>query len=343
MSQSLTPVNPNSPPLRIRASTYNRIAAAVNQVNATTFGARSAQGGAPAGPEAVVLVRNDTGATLDRFDAVALDGPLVDPADNASQFTARVAFSAAAPDPDKPVAICQQPIKAGKIGPAAVAGVSICKIDVAVEAHGYAVAETGSAILASASLGPVEILWKAAGTGPQWAVVRLGAERTPPNDEIRGGKILEMYADDGTVIPSPSITAGMGYPVYAKVRTDADDGDEHIVLNFATANVPNWGRHFDDAERLYFVSLSGLIDGNPVDWAHGNVNGHPITGFRVLPETPPQQHQAFAVQVWQNGSQYDLFPLGGGDLLGTVGSAPGEGTGLAYYDDLGEIQLWEPL
>jgi hypothetical protein len=103
---------------------------------------------------------------------------------------------------------------------------------------------------------------------------------------------------------------------------------------------------------------------------HTTVPGRgPVTGFRILPETPPQAHQTFAVTVVQTGGKdagsapvgngtttaswtYDIYRLGGGgdplgtDLEPTKARSPGrmaagDGVGMAYYDDNGDIQLWD--
>jgi len=123
-----------------------------------------------------VRIQNDAGADLDQFAPVILDDLLITFADNEAEFRHRPpVFSAVAPAEDnlgKPLAILQEPLADGKVGRALLAGVTPAQVAVSDEAHDYAtLSATG---LVSAASGELRILWKAAGTGTQWAVVLLG-------------------------------------------------------------------------------------------------------------------------------------------------------------------------
>jgi len=357
--------------LRIPAQAYNAFIDAARDFRGRT--ASVGQRPMPAPPTETIRVRNDSGIAVGRFAVLGINGPLIDPTSNLREFANRLGVAGVAPtkaDHAGRFVITAEPLAPGAIGGARVAGASIARIDMQADGDRWAeVADSAAVPLRSGDAGSARILWAEPGTGVKWAVVLLACPSSaPPNDEVRAGKITEMYDASGTVIPSPSITAGMGYPVYAQVATDAEGGSQYVALRFAIENVPNWGRHFEYGDGLYFVSVSGLIWGNPVDFGHATVPGRgAVTGFRILPETPPQAHQTFAVQVVQTGGQdagpsgngtvwatwtYDLYQLGGGgDPLGTgLGPTktrspgrmvPGDGVGLAYYDENGAIQLWD--
>ena len=89
-------------PLRIPATEWNALADVAN-------GAITQQRG-PIGSIAqsiTVLVRNDTGEDLDRYRCIALGDPLFDLAPDGS---ADLIFEGKKADPDKPAAICVEPI-----------------------------------------------------------------------------------------------------------------------------------------------------------------------------------------------------------------------------------------
>lgn len=126
----------------------------------------------------LVRVRNDAdpAADFDQFAPVILDDILISFADNEAEFRSRPpVFKAVAPSAqnlDKPMAIVQQPLKDGETGKALACGVTPAQVDVASEGHRSA--EIATEGLKSADAGPVRILWKAPGTGLQWAIVLLG-------------------------------------------------------------------------------------------------------------------------------------------------------------------------
>ena len=71
-------------------------------------------------------------------------------------------------------AILLEPIRSAGIGLAVVAGVSIVKVDVKEECHGFAEVTGGQTqYLQSGTKGSSVILWKETGTGVKWAVVRI--------------------------------------------------------------------------------------------------------------------------------------------------------------------------
>jgi hypothetical protein len=128
----------------------------------------------------LVLVRNDSGADVDQFHVLGIDGPLIAPDASEQNFKDRVALKGVAPTEDDHLGrfvVCIEPIKAGALGVACAAGVCQVKIDVPDEDTERPFAEVADGVTANLEAvhsGSADILWRAGGTGVQWAIVRLG-------------------------------------------------------------------------------------------------------------------------------------------------------------------------
>ncbi|HUT14068.1 MAG TPA: hypothetical protein VMY42_26505 [Thermoguttaceae bacterium] len=123
----------------------------------------------------IILVRNDSGADCDRFGVLGIDGPIIEPADNADEFKRQVALSGVAPTEPGRFVIPIEPIADGKIGRAVACGVTVAQVYVTQETHAFADIEASETdYLVSGQHGGAEILWKESGTGIVSAVVRVG-------------------------------------------------------------------------------------------------------------------------------------------------------------------------
>jgi len=79
-----------------------------------------------------ILVKNDSGADLERFDILGIDTILVTPTDNEDEFTsnpALIGVEATEADHAGKFAILQEPIKDGDFGRAIIHGLTVCRID----------------------------------------------------------------------------------------------------------------------------------------------------------------------------------------------------------------------
>jgi len=175
----------------------------------------------------LVRVRNGTGADLDQFAPVMIGDILITFADNEADFRSRPpVFEAVAPSSenlDLPLAIVQQPLKDGETGRALVCGVTPAQVDVASEGHRSA--EIAADGLKSADAGPVRILWKAPGTGLQWAVILLGGG---------GGGDSLMIAELTEAVSSTEYLAS----IYSGWNADFTLPADLLVESFATVKVP---------------------------------------------------------------------------------------------------------
>lgn len=178
---------------------------------------------------ALVRVRNDAdpAADLDQFAPVILDDILIPFADNETEFRSRPpVFKAVAPSAqnlDKPMAIIQQPLADGEVGRALLVGVTPAQVDVASEGHRSA--ELAAEGLKSADAGPARILWKAPGTGLQWAIILLGGG---------GGGDSLMIAELTEAVSSTEYLAS----IYSGWNADFTLPADLLVESFATVKVP---------------------------------------------------------------------------------------------------------
>ena len=190
-------------PLVIPAGAYNAfIDTALDFRQRTTH---LGQGRQPSFAQAsLVLVRNDSGSDLDRFEILGIDAPVIDPVDNEEAFKNRVAVSGvtpviAPPEEDPPdedpedshegrFVVLAEPVKSGKIGRAFAAGVCPVKIDVEAQYGPPCFVEIADGISSHLKLNPrgsATILWLEGGgvyPGLQWALVRLG--NPPPSRSV---------------------------------------------------------------------------------------------------------------------------------------------------------------
>jgi hypothetical protein len=125
----------------------------------------------------LIPVKNTTESNLNRCAVLRLDDFLISPADSLPEFKERPAFRGALPEASNGEAfgILYEPIAAGAIGLAILAGVAPVQIDVTNASHHFADTIQGDATkLRSCLWGPVEILTRQSGTGTKWAYVSLG-------------------------------------------------------------------------------------------------------------------------------------------------------------------------
>lgn len=206
---------------RVQASTWNRMVDAAEAYSAGLQGNRVPLAW-PNTDAGVVLVRNDTGADLDQFSVVGIDGFAFDPAVAAElpQFKRRAILGAATPvegTHDTRLAILQEPLADGAIGRAVVCGVTPVQITVAAGEtwmrHARLVdGESGTLDLCSWGYRVLEI---ESGAGTKWAYVAMGSVGTQA--PIHG--VLDGALSDGD---SATMSVWTGDPL-------ADSGENITV------------------------------------------------------------------------------------------------------------------
>jgi hypothetical protein len=211
--------------LRISARAYNTMLdAAQDYLNRKQSSSASPLTGAIMGN--FVRVRNDSSSDCVRFAVLGIAGTVFDPTAATSQFKNSVVLSCNVPTVSDHAqgkfVICSEPIGKGKIGLAWASGTCQVQINVNDANHLFAtVKDNDAAMLDSAASGPISILWKQAGTGTRWAIVRFGASGGGTSAaSISWGTIIEapVYADPASF----SLSGGRGYYTIRPVGTTYD-------------------------------------------------------------------------------------------------------------------------
>ncbi|GIW90213.1 MAG: hypothetical protein KatS3mg109_0645 [Pirellulaceae bacterium] len=161
-------------PLQIPAAVWN---AMLDVVRAARNEQHTVDHATPTGitRPGIITVRNATGVAQDRFDVIGLDGPIVGPADNLREFESRVAFDAVVPTENHfgRFAILLEPLRAGAIGRAVIAGVTPARLYVDASLYAYARPRPGDThALDSVPHGPARTVWSEnVASSPRWAII----------------------------------------------------------------------------------------------------------------------------------------------------------------------------
>jgi len=199
----------SSEPLRIPAAAYNAFIDAAKDFESPAHDQRRhvAQTLRSAG---IVLVKNASGAVRGRFHILGIDSPLFTPDVAENEFKNRITISGITPataDHTGRFAILLEPLGVNAIGWACVAGVCPARVDVTNVAHEYAeIKDAEAGYLASASHGSALILWRAGGTGEQWAILSLVGAAPELPDGTNLGDLLYWNPTTKlwTVLPAAS-------------------------------------------------------------------------------------------------------------------------------------------
>lgn len=218
--------------LRIPAGAYNAFVDAALRDRDQALSMRT--GGSSASSDAgVVHVRNDSGGDLSRFQVLGIDSPVIAPSDDELTFLNQVIVSGVTPDVDLHTnlfVVLLDSLGDGKIGRAVLSGLCPVVVDVSDEAHLYAdVTDAQSGYLTSGTTGAAQILWKESGTGPVWALVRLGVPPNPFGYESLVSTPVDQCAVIDESNPDATLTFGT-YPLGVEVRVTSDDNDELRLL-----------------------------------------------------------------------------------------------------------------
>lgn len=127
-----------------------------------------------------VLVRNDSGLAQPKGAVMHVTGCAVTPSDDAESVYGDPVLTVDVPSGDNigtgVVVVLLEPLVASQVGAAAIDGVCFAQVSVRDADHGYATEVDADATkFESAASGVIRILYKPAGTGTSWCVVRLSA------------------------------------------------------------------------------------------------------------------------------------------------------------------------
>ena len=190
---------------RFGARTYNELNGLIEKDRQSGL---SMQAKGARGNNDFVLVKNISGSDVGRFGVLGIAGILFDPATALPAFTARTVFTGETPAESHQTGrflICAEPIQNGAIGRAWADGIVTVRIDVQDASHNYATVKPDDATqLISADQGLCYILYKEAGVGQKWGVVRYGSTGNSLrwafcSEDAGFGNTLDCFLDtDGT-------------------------------------------------------------------------------------------------------------------------------------------------
>jgi hypothetical protein len=162
----------------------------------------------------IVLIRNESGSALARFDILGISGVVPLYADNSSAFKSGPALTGDTPDIADHAGkfvVLLAPCANNAFAQAMLAGQTVVRIDVTDEDHEYADVKDGDATeLESDESGLARILWKESGTGTKWAMVRMGGGGAS-GDAHRWGKLDEDLEAGSSATVSLWQTTGGGW------------------------------------------------------------------------------------------------------------------------------------
>lgn len=197
-------VNPGEP-LKIAAQTWNAV------VDEVATRPRFDAGGSAWPPiNFSVRCRNDSGANVARWSVLQIDGVLEDPTGTFTQFERApgvIGVSPGGPTESASYVVVLDPIEAGAIGMAAVAGAVQCRVNVRCTGHQYAVPANGvAAYMDTTDSGPFKILWRGT-TGPAAATGVTGATG-PTGPRATGPWAIVMFGTDRPLESFPNYSTG---------------------------------------------------------------------------------------------------------------------------------------
>ena len=254
----------------------------------------------------IVQIVNNSGAALDAFDVLGIEGPYIDPSDGDEEEAlfqcGEPVLSGVTPvDPDHlgKFAILLEPIAAGQVGHARVTGSSQAWVDIQTVGDEYAdILDADDTKLVSGSSGMARILWTAtASTGEQWALVQLGGagagigiEWGHPTGAWEAG--TEMTLDPCDITGTDLGTVENGFPnVTATINFNASLWPTNVVFCPTGATVPTttlvpFIRFGDEA---YVLGMPKLVATGDMQLVAGGTGGYlqikQITDFGLFSST----------------------------------------------------------
>ncbi|HRS71426.1 MAG: hypothetical protein OEV87_01225 [Phycisphaerae bacterium] len=213
---------------RFGAQTYNELNGLIekDRLSGLSMQAKGARGN-----NDFVLVKNISGTDIGRFGILGIAGIVFDPQTALPAFVSRTVFTGEMPTESHQTGrflICAEPIKNGAIGRAWADGIVTTRLFVQDASHNYATVKPDDTTqLISADQGLCYILYKEAGTGQKWAVLRYGSTGNSLrwafcSEDAGFGNTLDCFLDtDGT---------GTLVTVYFKLLNCSNIEDGHFTL-----------------------------------------------------------------------------------------------------------------
>jgi hypothetical protein len=268
----------------------------------------------------LIKIRNATGDDCERYAILALNSPLIAPANNLAQFKNQVAFNGTLPV--NPVssaryAILAEPLSTGAIGRALLASPTPVRLQVISSAHQYASpVHLEAQFLRSDQTGLYRILWKESGTGLKWAVVM--AEPKEASDGSTPAVVFQLttalaagvnQTATATVTTTSDIVnypAGAPITVYNTGQMVGHIGAQGVAIQFAGVW---WVVDLNQPTVLAYFTFTGATHGDVAGGAFGSVSAQvaiTFSGFTSLTPYPLAGTPTAAI-----ANPYNLVALSG--------------------------------
>jgi len=319
-------------PLVIPAQAYNAFVDA-----AKDFQQRTRHVGQQATPgyrsASIVLVKNESGEDRDRFDVLGLGEPVILPdAGGSSEQTFKNAVALRGEMPDVTLhegkfAILSEPLAAGAIGRAYLAGVTATRLrleDSAQEVARAEIIDADATALQPAPDGSAQVLWHQQQTGDVWAIVRLGnaapagvwvqiTSTEASAGEYSSWQEVELTDDGEGGLAWSAVTDGLAGPsdgVLYEVNGVEDIPADTVVQAFsnpaydpqAPDPLPAWLFQYEQPEVIGFgVPADGEVDvphDVDIDLTVTDAAGTPILDDQGQPQV---------IKVWRNALKRSLY------------------------------------
>jgi len=272
-------------------------------------------------PRGTIYVRNQSGAAVGRFAVLGIDSPSILPSVSEEGFQNHLILDGVAPvvgTHEGRFVITAEPIAAGEMGQGYASGVCQVQVDVGDEDHQFAdITDADPTKLTSGTSGAAQILWKEAGTGTVWAIVRLAysagsgtirrarAQEDAPGDAFLSVKLLDAAGNEtGDAFDATEINGR----IFTSLNPNVVTGDDLLVTEVdGTWYVLNFTPSQAAAGNVVRVTITGsgddghsyiaaqLDDATPITLY--NVNGN--LWYNLLPnlKNTSNRNKCFALNV----------------------------------------------
>ncbi len=248
---------------RVSAATWNAIVDAA-AAHASSRRGLGAKGGAGGEKPNMFLIKNASGDDRNRWDVLGISDILISPEDNQEEFENGGALVGVTPTLEHTgkFVICAESIPNNELGLAYISGACRARINVNSESDAQADVRDGDATKLESGPGPATILWKEAGTGTKWAVVRLGGGGSAPFlARVKPGthynnvcKVQPLQAGQHESAPAPAIDDSSAAEITGVVLRSSANLSGKYVWVFRLSNSMTAGSH------RYMAVLADPID-----------------------------------------------------------------------------------
>jgi len=211
-----------------------------------------------------VMIRNDSGYDLVKGSALGIGDPVIGPDDDLEAFKSRIVISGVLPSVEQHsgrFVVLAQPVRQDELGLAYIHGVCPGYINVVDETHRFVDVVASTPILQTQGGHGSEIIWKPAGVGYKWAILRLSrylaSSLLPVNLNQTGGAqgsntTAASWTYDVTDVVSDSVLASSVNPVVSPHHWVRPSVGQMSMATFGYA-------HYDSSNQLVLGWINEMV------------------------------------------------------------------------------------